>query len=265
MSEIQIKDDVKNADSDSRIFVYDADAQQRIGLTLTSYKPGGPRRVFNVTHILRGMTDDEFYEYEERKKVIQQITGGDILNVRTDDDSLQAAAWLWDRLAIGREGYIERPDWKERTNILDQQTAIEKGLLAVYVVNDESEVVEEAADELVDDDYHQDSTTVVILECYFNESIVQTTHYLKPPTAKDVADFEKIMKRVNNLIDSRRGFRQRKPVAKMAIPSKARELAQLYDRLIIRTEGYAGRVPAHHKRDVVLELFNREAEVREKN
>lgn len=256
---------------------YDADAPQRVELTIKRTDPQTKKiKKYRVAHLFAPMSDEQFFQHEAKKNIVQKVSGTDILNVRTQDKNLQAAEWLWNQLATGREGYVERSDWKEKTDLLDKQTAIKDGLLAVFPVNDSDadifddalletvEGEEEFSDDLVD----EDAQTVVRLDCLFNNHPITTTHYFRAPSAKDTGDYEELMKRASNMMDGRRGFRQQKrnsQTAQISIPSKARELCALYDRLIINTDGYAGRVPAHHKRDAVLEIFTRDVDVTEKN
>lgn len=252
---------------------YDADAEQRVGLTLKSVAPSGATRKHKVAHVFRAMTDEDFFKYEELKRVVQKISGTDVLSIRTEDNNLRATEWLWNTLAVRREGYVEREDWKEKTNLLDKQTAIEKGLLAVFVAEESdsddpfADSAAQTDDAAFDDDFSDEVSTLVRLDCLFDEQPLTVAHYFNQPTAADVADYEKTMRRASNLVNSRRGFRQKKNQqrAQISIPSKAKELCALYDRLVVNTEGYAGRVPGHHKREAALELFAREVEVTEKN
>lgn len=259
--------------------IYDADAPQRVELTIKRTGKDNKVNKHRVAHVFAPMTDDQFFNYEAKKNVVQKVTGTNILNVRTENKNLQAAEWLWNELATEREGYVQREDWKEKTDLFDKQKAIEDGLLVVFVADEnESEVFadntldaealsddsddENFSEELVDDDLQ----TVVRLDCLFNNFALTTTHYFHSPSAKDTQEYESAMKKATNMMDGRRGFRQKKKnqqVAQISIPSKARELCSLYDRLIINSEGYKGRVPAHHKREAVLELFGRETEVNE--
>lgn len=271
------EESTQNQETNTRL-LFDADAEQRVGLTITRTEPnGGKTKKHRVAHIFRPMTDEEFFQHETKKNIVQKISGTDILNVRTQDKNLQAAEWLWNQLAIGRTGYVERADWREKTDLLDKQTAIKDGLLAVFPANDSDADIfddstldaetladdEQFSDELVD----EDAQTVVRLDCLFNSQPMTTTHYFAAPSAKDVTDYENLMKKASNMMDGRKGFRQKKgsQTAQVSIPSKARELCALYDRLIINADGYAGRVPAHHKREAVLEVFTRDVDVTEKN
>ncbi len=257
--------------------LFDADAEQRVELTLTRNDAAGKQRKSRVAHIFRAMTDEEFFKYEERKRIVQKISGGDILNVRTEDKNLSAAEWLWNTLAVGREGYVEREDWKAKTNLFDKQKAVEQGLLAVFVVAEnqsddifadaESEVQAISDEDFLDEPFEDDAQSSVCLDCLFNGCALTTTHFFSEPSAADVGEYDRLMRKATNQIDGRRGLRQKKgqQVAQVAIPSKARELCMLYDRLIIGTNGYAGRVPPHHKREAVLELLARDSDVTEKN
>lgn len=249
--------------------LYDADAEQRVELILKRTNGQGKTVRSKVKHIFRPMTDEEFFQYESKKSIVQKISGTNVLEVRTEDKNLEAAQWLWDLLAIGRENYKPRDDWREATNLLDKKEAIEKGLLAVFVAQEDDEeiFVENFDDELFDDEFDDEQPTIVALDFLFDETPLTGVHHFRQPSAKDVGDYERTMKKATNRINARNGFRQKKSdqTAQIAIPSKARELCALYDRLIERTEGYVGRVPAHHKREAVLELFSRESEVTEKN
>ncbi len=232
---------------------FDADAEQRVELTI-QYR--GTERA--VTHRFAPLTDELFFQYEQRKKTRVQVSGQELLVVRNDDEELAAAEWLWNELALGRDGYVPRDDWRERTNVMDKAQAIAEGLLAAYAVRSETALAREGeAAELVDDDLG----TEIELDCLFNGNALTTRHAFRAPTAADVKAFDRLMRVADNVIE--RGGR-RPQSAQLVIPSKAQELAGLYDELIVDTEGYAGRVPAYHKREAVLELFAREARVTEK-
>jgi hypothetical protein len=232
---------------------FEADAEQRVELTIQFR---GTERT--VAHRFAPLTDEQFFQYEQRKKTRVQISGQELLVVRNDDQELAAAEWLWNELAVGRDGYVPRDDWRERTNVLDKAQAIREGLLAVYVAVEETAPPGETdPPELVDDDFG----TEIELDCLFNSTALTTRHAFRPPTAADVKEYDRLMRLADNVFA--RGGRQPQ-TAQLVIPSKARELAALYDALIAETEGYAGRVPAHHKREAVLELFAREARVTEK-
>ncbi len=263
--------------SESKL-LFDADAEQRVELTLRRTDNGGKVKKNRVAHIFRPMTDEEFFQYEQKKSIVQKISGTNIVNVRTQDKNLQAAEWLWNEVAVGRTGYVERSDWREKTDLLDKHTAIKDGLLAVFPATDsntdifddstlDAEMLVEDDDEFSDELVDEDAQTIVRLDCLFNSQAITTTHYFAAPSAKDVTDYENFMKKASNMMDGRKGWRQKKAnqTSQISIPSKARELCGLYDRLIIKPEGYVGRVPAHHKREAVLEIFTREADVNEGN
>ena len=233
--------------------LFDAHAEQRVELTI-QYR--GTERT--VAHRFAPLSDELFFQYEQRKKMLVQVSGQELLVVRNEDEELAAAEWLWNELAIGREGYVPRDDWRQRTNVLDKAQAIGEGLLAVYAVRGESAPAGEVeATDLVDDDLG----TEIELDCLFNNTAFTTHHAFRAPTAADVKTYDRLMRIADNVI-ARGGRRPRG--AQLVIPSKARELAALYDALIVTAEGYAGPVPAHHKREAVLELFAREARVTEK-
>lgn len=232
--------------------LFEADTEQRVELTIL-YR--GTERT--VAHCFAPLSDDLFFQYEQRKKTRVEISGQDVLVVRNDDQELAAAEWLWNELALGRVGYVPRDDWRERTNVLDKAQAISEGLLAVYAVRHETPPIADIAEELVDDDLG----TEIELDCLFNSTALTTRHTFRAPTAANVKEYDRLMRIADNVI-ARSG--RRPQAAQVVIPSKARELGQLYDSLILEADGYAGRVPAHHKREAVLELFAREARVTEK-
>lgn len=231
--------------------LFDADAEQRVEL-LIQYR--GVERT--VAHRFAPLTDDLFFQFEQRKKTRARVSGQDLLTVRNEDQEVSAAEWLWNELALGRDGYVPRDDWRERTNVVDKAQAIRDGLLAVYAVR-AAPAADPAELEPVDDDLG----TEIALDCLFNSTALTVRHAFRAPSAADVKEYDRLMRIADNLIA--RGGR-RPDSAQLVIPSKARELAALYDRLAVGAEGYAGRVPAHHKREAVLELFSREARVTEK-
>ncbi len=243
---------------------YNADHTQTVGLTV-NYKG----KKVAVAHILGALTDEDFYEYERRKLGRTKVSGAaDVLTVKNDDNELSAAEWLWNKIAVGRTGYVERADWRERTNLMDKLKAVRDGLLAVFVVRgDESDeefgaAVEAVSDQLVDEEVSAE----IKLDCLFDGAALTTTHVFNQPSAEDVKAYDKLMREAEQQFGQQKGFRQNKKQAvELVVRSKAKDLARFYDRLIIHTDGYIGRVPAHHKREAVLELFARDSDVTEKN
>jgi hypothetical protein len=72
---------------------------------------------------------------------------------------------------------------------------------------------------------------------------------MRAGTPEEVAEFQSLMSRA--LIVRGTQFGQ----TDQRIPSKAKALGALYDRVKLGTAGYAGRVPLHHKMAVVLRHF----------
>ncbi len=256
--------------------LYDADAEQRIELVVKRTVDGKTKKS-KVAHILAPISDEQFFRYEDKKRVKTKVSGTDVLRLREEHKNLDAVEWLWNQLAQRREGYVKREDWKEKTNLMDKYQAIENGLFAVFPVrSDESEDIfaEEASDELLDDnepffdedEVDDDAPTEIKLDCLFNSANRTTTHYFRQPSAQAIKKYNNLMRQADKLMDAR-GMRKRKgqQVAQLEVPSKARELVALYKDHILRTDGYVGRVPAHHMREAALELFVRETDVTEKN
>jgi hypothetical protein len=104
-----------------------------------------------------------------------------------------------------------------------------------------------------------EETVTIQLRCLFNNKQIDTSHIMQQPSASQLNEYRSLMKQSYLVRGSR--FQQ----VEQKIPSKAKKLGQLYDALMVETEGYIGRVPLHHKIAVVLEHLKTEAEITGKN
>jgi hypothetical protein len=188
------------------------------------------------------------------------------VQVTSEDQELRAAEWLWDKLIVKREGYVQTPDWRERVAIQEKRAAVHGLLLRAISLEETDEGVVDADEgELIDDAQQDAIETVIVLEVLCNGIGFETRHYFAPPSARDVEEFYRITNRSMRIGARVRGLFKKTESAEVHVVSQAKALAKLYDKLIEKSEGYEGRVPAYHKDITISQVFAEEAEVREKN
>lgn len=228
--------------------LYDRTQSQRVPLKLE--KKG---KLYNVAHVFAPLIDDDILAYERERDL--RISDADVGEadgsaVAFSTNSFRAAVRLWDHLAVGLDGYKLRDGAIEQTRLDELKTkvdprdkafAIESGLLAVGIVPLPEADGEDAY--FLDDD--ADTTSTILLHCLFNGQQLVTKHILREPTSAELGQFQKVMSRTLILNDGS-GEQDRK------LPSRARKLGDLYDAMLVSTEGYANGVPIHHKAAVVL-------------
>lgn len=241
----------ENVSRSKQPIVFDADAaEQRVPLSLE--RKG---KIYKVAHIFRPPTDDDLVEYERRRNVRMREANKAELGERgmaMQSDSEKAAIWLWDRLAVRLEGYVNADNWREKVSPQDKEYAVTQGLLACEAYSPEAESA--GAEDLLDFDDDGELIATVELSCFAGEDQLTTLHTLRAPSAADLKQYKDLMRTSYTV----RGRRLNK--ADIRVPSKAKPLANLYDRLVERVEGYAGRVPLHHKMAVILEHLGQEQE-----
>ena len=126
-------------------------------------------------------------------------------------------------------------------------------------VNDDDETIVDAEEgELVDDSEWDRIESVVVLQCLYHSHLLETRHYFAAPSARDVEEFQRISHRSTSVGGFLGGLFKSKAAAEIHVSSGAKALAELYDKLIEKTEGYEGRVPAYHKDVTVAEVFANE-------
>lgn len=241
-----------------KVLKFNADSKQLVAMERVAN-----RKRYRIAHIFHPVMDEEYFEYAKRKRVVQKISGKDDVQITSEDQNLRASAWLWDKLIIERQGYVASENWRERVSIQEKDAAI-RGLLGVAIDETDESIVDAEEGELLDDS-QEEQEIVVPLDALYHSQIVDTFHHFAPPSARDVEDFNRINSRSMSIGGRVGGILKSMTSTEVRVVSQAKALAKLYDRLIEKTEGYRGRVPAYHKEAAVAEVFANEVEAREKN
>lgn len=222
--------------------LYDADAPQKFTYEITD----GDSR-YDITQVFCGLPDDVLAEYDRMREVSLDTNGA---NTDLMTDSTGADEYLFRELCsdvLGFDG--EKPaDWHDLIDYDEKKTGIGK-LLGVKIVSDDKEKPlkkREWGKPLASD--------TVELKSYFgqdadgNARVVTTKAHFDRKTPADVAAYAVIKNRVS-LIE--RGLDE----SAIKIPASMKRKAELFDRMNPRVEGYAGRVPLHHKAAFVTGYF----------
>jgi hypothetical protein len=222
---------------ETAVVIYDADAEQRV-----PFQTERKGKLYSVVHVFGPVTDEAVIQYERGRdqRISDAETGEsneqDVMAVTSR--SFQAAIAYWDSTGTRAEGYAGEVSAK------DKAFAVQNILFAVEF----DALSLAAADELCPDD-EDDDTSTYKLRCMFDGQLLTTEHTLRAGTADEVAEFQSMMSRALLVRGTHFGQTDQR------IPSKARRLGVLYDKVKVTSAGYAGRVPIHHKMAVVLRHF----------
>lgn len=218
--------------------LYDCDAEQRM-----PFQTERRGRLYNVAHVFGPVKDEAVLAFEVRRN--QRISDAEA-NEADDPEAramsgsaFEAALKFWEENGARAEGYAGEVSAK------DKAFAVQSLLFAV-----EFEKLPDAADgELCPAD---DDSSTHRLRCLFDGKLVVTEHTLRAASTEEIADFQALMSRT--LLVQGTQFGQ----TDFRVPSRARALGQLYDRVKVEARGYAGRVPLYHKMAVALRHFRAE-------
>jgi hypothetical protein len=192
--------------------LYDATAEQTIPLEV----PKG-LKIYRVAHRLKPLENKRYFQLEnEAEAKRRKNLSSDIFN---------PAHKLWAELAIKREGYAEREDWREATHEADAVQAIGALLYAAVIPATEEE------ETLLDDS----EDTAIPFRAMYSGTLVELTHHFREETKKEKDIFMSIM------------GNQPSELASAAKKSRNQRLYELGAPMITKTEGYANDIiPAWH-------------------
>lgn len=234
-----------NQTEQPKVILYDADATQRIPF-MTEHDG----ELYEIAYIVAPRKDDDIKEFETRRNMRLAEADPDETGGRggtiTENDSLQAAEWLFDKLATGVEGVgdsdEELPeDWKTNFSQQEKSAVINQGLLACEAV----EPLRVKSGKRLPLN-HQKSTGATTLRVLFNGHQLTTKHTIADADADTLAEYSTLMSRSVLIQGSMVGQ------GESYIPSRMGKLGIIYDRLKESVTGYAGRVPLDHKAAVVM-------------
>ncbi|PYS67944.1 MAG: hypothetical protein DMF69_21625 [Acidobacteria bacterium] len=206
---------------------YDADAEQRF-----KFQTERSGRMYTVVHVFGPILDEQVLEYERARN---QRLGEAEYSEADDDDAtaitstgFNAAINFWNKSGASAEGYAGK--------VSDRDKAFAVGLL----FGTEFESLHLASEEDLCPETGDDQSTLV-MRCLFDGQEVYTNAVLKTATPNQIEQFENLQSRTLLVKGTKFGQRDQR------IPAKAKRLAEMFDQMVVSTDGYAGRVPLHHK------------------
>ena len=219
------------------VLLYDADGEQRF-----SFQTERRGALYTVTHIFGPIKDEPLIDLDRaRDQRLGEADASETNDSQAVAVSSNAGASLhvdyWGKTGARAEGYANKVSAK------DKVYAVINLLLATRVkatptVIGEGLCPEEDEEEVVD----------YTLRCLFSGTLVELKHTLREGE-KDFEAYQSIMSRA--LLVEGMQFGQ----TEQRIPSRWLRLGHLYDRMKVSAEGYAGRVPLHHKVALILHHF----------
>ena len=216
--------------------IYDADADQRM-----PFQTERKGKLYNVAHIFGPIKDENVIEFERGRN--QRITDAEVTESDDSDamavssTSFQSAVNYWDTTGTRAEGY------SSEVSIKDKAYAVQNLLFAVEF----DKLPLASSDELCPPD--DDDNSSYRLRSLFDGKLVVTEHTLRAGSPDELAEFQSLMGRALLVRGTQFGQTDQR------IPSRARGLGILYDKVKIEVKGYAKRVPLHHKMAVALHHF----------
>lgn len=215
--------------------MYDAEAKNRFGFTV---RDGSLK--YETAHVFKPLTDDRYMQWLRAFKL-----KGTEQNV--SEESREATAQLWhDQIdAVEKIKYPEGSDFRELIPIEERIEAM-NSFLACAIAED-LELVKE--DRVLGEER---KTQTVRTECFFNGEIVTQLHELR------ILDFE-LQKKYSRIRQKQfkqeqtRGLRRQPKIEYVPQDDK---FGELYDEMIVRTEGFVnGVIPLRFKTTVIDHIF----------
>lgn len=219
-------------------------------------------KVYLLEHVFAPFSDQKLIDYDKRRhtKIITDGSG----EARTESASVQASLWLWEQQiieikGIGSDEATPPPDWKTRIPHQQKLKAVDEALLAVSARLVEKEASQSEAALSWDELNLNVTSSVIELECLQHNLTVVTTHEMTSPSAADLADYRAIM------TDARALPSTRLSEIVSELKPRMKRLADQYDRLCLKADGYVSFVPLHHKASVLITHLNSSEEQLVKN
>lgn len=207
--------------------LYNADASQRV-----LFQTERQGRMYNVVHIFGPLVDEKLLDYERSKNQRLSEAGA----TESDDEDatavtstgFSAAVNYWNNNQTSAEGYAGKVSIRDKAFAVGLLFGLEFESLRVAT-----------AEELCPEEGDGESTYVA--RCLFDGYEVYISATMKAATPNQIEQFESLQSRTLLVKGTRYGQRDQR------IPAKAKQLAEIFDQMVIKTEGYGGRVPLHHK------------------
>jgi hypothetical protein len=214
--------------------LYDADAEQRCGFTVVKKD-----KRFKVYYTFGGIDDDVYVEYDRQRRVRMAADGQGGMDSKSN--SVEAAAWLGRKILKFVEGWGA----SDGSNVKDRQLAdaVQNSVLACAVDQTELELGDAETDRPWEDE--DDESNTYALRAMFSGNELICKHALNDANAEQEKRWNRLMSQTKLTQGEKLSRRD------IEIPSRARAIGKLYDEMMVSAEGYAGRVPLHHKVEIM--------------
>jgi hypothetical protein len=214
--------------------LYDSNADQAIPLNLE--KNG---REFRVIHRVGPLSTDRYFAY---MRSVEQLT---VRLKKITTGILDPQYQVWKDIVTAREGYKDRPDWKDATHANDAVAAVAALMHVQVLENDESELQES------DGIYDEDELTVIQFRALQSGVLMTLSHSFREETKKEADEFLAI--ETDQPIDGK--------LASAEKLSKAEKLFELGSKLLKDRTGYAdgSDVPPWHLAATAEAFFARQS------
>jgi hypothetical protein len=210
--------------------LYNCDVEQTIKLVIEK-----GNRKFEVSHKLAPLTDERYFTFAA--DVEKKMRQAQDMNI----DVYETKETLWNDLALEITGYAKEENWKQTPHIFDKIHSI-NAIVFSEVFDDEAEETDEK------DLPGRDFLTRIKIRALQSATLVGMTHFIKEESKADLDEFLRIQG----------GAPPKIVLATAAENSPVKRLCKLYDKLCAKTDGYAGRVPAWQKVEVISNFFNQQ-------
>ncbi len=236
--------------------LFDSNVSQMVRFTVERNNKRYP-----VGHQFKPLSDEEFLKLD---------TGRDVRMTAVEDEAasgsglamttkgFEASVAYWNRNAVGCENYGSKGP-NDFDKVSEKISPDDRVQAVDFLLAAEIEPVPVASDDEACP-LEFDENSVVTLRALFNGEQLYLAHTLRPISNSLMSEYRHIMAHSFVVQGAKIGNSEQR------IPSRAKRLGALYDKIVVSTSGYASDiVPLHHKVKVVLDQFAIGSEIISKN
>lgn len=217
---------------------------------------------YYLKHYFRLPTFEDWFRYHKKRKFMGLSKGRDTFefaNVMQEEDLS-----FWDSLILRVEGYVSHSedlmkleDWKDRIPVQHKLEAM--GMFLIFNREEEPEgtLVESAGF-----DVDSEVSNELKFQAVQNGDETFVTFHFRQPDTTDYVRFNRLASKLQLVRTKQRN------VQEMRAPADIRPFIEMFDKLIVKAEGYAfegkdlmetegwrDKIDAFHKREAIRELF----------
>lgn len=219
--------------------LYDANAENRF-----EFEVNDGSEIYDTAHVYQPCSDERFLQFVEDINA-RSAKGGEEVEV----DDLEAGEKCWDDV-IARVENIEVPegvDFRTLISASEKNESLHQFLAVAVVTADKKSVgVRKLGDATTGEQ-------CIVTEAWFNGQPLQQKHFLVKKTFELQKQFDRLQRKQTKQ-EKITGLYKRKPDYKF-VPQTAK-LGELYQKMVIRTEGFVGDVvPVRFQEKVINYIF----------